>query len=213
MVLAAPLAYAQPPAGSSHLDWYGYLYLNGPDNTVGTGGTCLALMNTVQALPCFPLDFVNYEYSVVIDNMTISSVTPLAGGSYRTLWIGGSLRVYEDPAKNAAWGVNPPNATAPSTFVDGTLILIGGPFVGTLVRYRYANGSGVFQGDFDWTGGRDVALLPRCTVNSWRCWGGLSGVTPTLPAGYREAWDGQFWCNVPVPLVPETWGSIKSIYR
>lgn len=202
MAVMAPLAYGQPDC---FFDWYGFLQLTGADNTVGTGGTCRALFDVVQPDPCFPVDTATNEYTVVIDNLSIAGVIPMGGGNFQTIWTGGSVRVYEDPAKNASYG-------APATFTDGTLILIGGPYA-SFVRLRYSTGIGSFAGDFDWTGGTRRGELTPCTAsNAWRTFGGLSNRV-TLPPGYIEAWDGQFFPNCPVAVERGTWGAIKSLYR
>jgi hypothetical protein len=197
----APLAYGQP---ESFFDWYGFLQLSGPDNTVGTGGVCRALFDVVQPDPCFPVDTATNEYTVVIDNLSIATVVNMGGGNYRTTWSGGQIRVFEDPLKNADWA-------APGTFLEGTLVLIGGPYA-SFVRIRYATGIGSFGGDFNWTGGTRFDNLPNCQENGWKTFGGLSNRV-TLPPGYIEAWDGQFYCNSPIPVNQGTWGSIKSLYR
>jgi hypothetical protein len=201
MAVMAPLAYGQPEC---LFDWYGFLQLNGPDNTIGTGGTCRALFDVVQPDPCFALDTATNEYTVVIDNLSISGVVPLGGGGFQTMWTGGSVRVYEDPAQNADFLV-------PGTFLDGTLILIGGPY-SSFVRFRQGSGIGSFAGDFGWTGGTRVGDLPPCQEGGWRTFGGLSSVV-SRPAGYWEAWDGQFFCNRPVAVQQGTWGAIKALYQ
>ena len=200
IAVMAPLAYGQP---ESFFDWYGYLQLTGADNTVGTTGVCLALFDVVQPDPIFPVDTATNEYTVVLDNMVISAAVNMGSGNYRTMLSGTQVRIFEDPLKNAAWA-------APGTFVDGTLLLIGGPY--TITRFKYSNGTGSFAGDFAWTGGTRFGDLPGCQENGWRTFGGLSNRV-TLPPGFIEAWDGQFFCNLPVAVNQGTWGSIKSLYR
>jgi hypothetical protein len=202
MVAMAPLAYGQPDC---LFDWTGYLQLNGPDNTVGTMGTCLAVFNVVQNDPCFPVDTATNEYTVVIDNLFISSAVSLGGGNYQTTWSGGDIRVYEDPAKNADFAL-------PATFTDGTLILSGGPYA-SFARLVFSNGTGSGGGDFDWTGGSRLEELTPCLQqNAWHTFIGIDRNDP-VPPGYIEIWDGQFYPNCAVPVQPETWGSIKAMYE
>src|SRR5688572_25072920 len=63
------------------------------------------------------------EYTFVFDQLISSGIEVDGGATWTVFYTGGRFRVFKDTTPDRAYGTNPPNATAPSTFTDGELIL------------------------------------------------------------------------------------------
>jgi hypothetical protein len=127
----------------------------------------------------------------------------------------GRGRFYEDSyttGTSAIYGVNPPNLTAPSTFIDGTLIL-GGRIDNLVLSYDFGLGSGSFSGDMSFDEGTLLGQIPVGQRNGWTLSGLAGGHNPSVPDGYDHQISGQ--CRVPgtVPATHRTWGALKALYR
>lgn len=124
----------------------------------------------------------------------------------------GTLSVYEDSSTPLTYGINPPNATAPSTFTDGDQILTG-----TLTNFRFvfntANGTGSYEASFEATGGTQIGNIPLNQRKGWTFAGATSNSTG-IPQGYYHQIDGQvFLDNTPTPGINTTWGKLKANFR
>jgi hypothetical protein len=127
----------------------------------------------------------------------------------------GRGRFYEDSyatGTSALYGVNPPNLTAPSTFIDGTLIL-GGCINNLVLTYNFINNSGSFIGDMSFDEGTLVDEIPAQQRNGWTISGLAGRSNPSVPDGYDNQISGQ--CRIPgsVPATHQTWGALKALYR
>lgn len=166
------------------------------------------------------------EYTYYLSGLTTAAGTTVTAGAtlsvYKTVYTGGTIVIYEDSPRNAAFGINPPNATVPSTFIDGTLFLSGNipTLTVTVTRLNstgaYVNGS-VDSGDPAngvWTGG---SALSRVSVGGNPCPFRLVGGWSMRPAdvlqGYVALYDGKIDLNCPTSATKSTWGAIKSQYR
>jgi hypothetical protein len=166
------------------------------------------------------------EYTYYVTGLTTAAGTTVTNGAtlsvYQTVYTGGTIVVYQDSPRDAAFGINPPNGTVPSTFTDGTLLLSGTipTFTVTVTRVKatgaFVNGS-VDSGDPAngvWTGG---AALPLLSAGGnpcpFRITGGWSMRPVDVLAGYVSQYDGKIDINCPTPAQSSTWGKIKSTYR
>ncbi|TFG88556.1 MAG: hypothetical protein E4H17_02180 [Gemmatimonadales bacterium] len=127
----------------------------------------------------------------------------------------GRGRFYEDSyaaGPGAQYGVNPPNATAPSTFIDGTVIL-GGRIDNLSLAYDFGSGSGSFTGDMSFDEGALLTWIPVLQRNGWTLSGLAGGLNPSIPDGYSHQINVQ--CRIPgtVPVTHRTWGALKALYR
>jgi len=166
------------------------------------------------------------EYTYYLTGLTTAAGTTITAGPtlsvYRTVYTGGTIVIYQNSPRNAAFGTNPPNATVPSTFIDGSLFLSGivPSFTVTVTRMTvggaYVNGS-VDSGDPAngiWTGGSALPLLSAGgNPCPFRLVGGWSMRTADVPAGWVALYDGKIDINCPTPALPSTWGKIKGTYR
>jgi hypothetical protein len=155
------------------------------------------------------LDFTNNEYTFYFQT-TITSVTPGALTTNYT-YANATFFIYEDPSKNAAYGVNPPPGTSPSTFQDGTSILTGTLSELSRVDYNMGFPEPTVVGTCDFTGGiRFGDLNPK----EWTYHGGLSSNPLVgIPSGYKRRWATKLVPAEPVPVEEATWGSIKALYE
>jgi len=184
---------------------------------VGTFGSPLDVLND----PTLP----SVEYTFVISQLVSQGSVFNELGNYDTWstnYSGGHFWIYKDTTPDRAYGTYPPNATAPSTFNDGELILEG-----TVHNFRTVsnawiadmNKGGNYNADLLFTGGTQLPdLTPICEdINGFQ--GYLMGLwqraVSATPAGYIRSIDGKidmYICPPPAPTQDSTWGKIKSLY-
>ena len=222
MFLGLLVLFALAPGAASaqtlFFDYVGYDY-EAPDlnptqfGEVGSGYVSLGFVPGLFA-PLVPNTVAN-EYTYYISGLT--SVSQMTVGSFViTSYSAGSLSVYEDSKSTgtaADYGINPPNATAPPSFIDGNLFVTG-----TLTNFQYVfntlSGSGSFEADFEVTGGSEVTNgnIPANRRKGWT-FAGTSANELNMPEGYAHQVDGQVFLNEPVPTQTKTWGGLKAQYR
>ena len=150
-----------------------------------------------------PLDFANYEYTLVITNLSLVSgdgsiVNPQS-------YSNGTLVIYEDNTTAADYA-------NPATFSDGTAFLIG--TINTLNRTMYTPSLGSASGTVDWNGGSNLDDIAPVDQLGWPFLSGISSRVDNVEAGYDEEWDGK--CEPLEPIVdvtPMSWGSVKALLR
>ena len=134
---------------------------------------------------------------------------------YVTNYSGGTIEFYEGTPRNSNFDPNPPNATVPANYIDGTLLLAGN-FTNfqTQTNDFTSNQVGNMEGDVSWTAGSLLALTFR---GGQPCpglfTGGITWKPALLPAGYIFRHDGKMDLNCPVPAEEGSWGKIKAQYR
>jgi hypothetical protein len=180
---------------------------------VGSGYVSLGFVPGLFA-PLVPNTVAN-EYTYYISGLT--SLGQMAIGPFLVIsYSAGTLSVYEDAKSGGTpgdFGINPPNGTAPPSFVDGNLFVTG-----TLTNFQYIfntiDGSGSFEADFEVTGGSEVTNgdIPVNQREGWT-FAGTSANELNMPEGYAHQVDGQVFLNEPVPTRPTTWGGLKAKYR
>jgi hypothetical protein len=117
----------------------------------------------------------------------------------------GWLEFWRDPAKNHDYGSDPPNATMPSTFVDGTLLLR----VALNEFWLYLDlqpGIGAFDAMGTVTEGLPLLGLRRVML------GGVLSAGGEARAGYTMRIDGTLE-PYRLAAAPRTWGAVKGLYR
>jgi hypothetical protein len=203
--------YAMPVPGSTH-------YLD-----VGDGWRSVGYVTSVNPNMLGPyLDFLANEYTCFIDNLTVK--TTYSDGTYVEADFGsqanGRMTLFEDPIRggtHGAFGVNPPNATVPSTFTDGVEIL-GGNVWWLFIDYDSRTGQGDIEGYMDLDEGSDLARVPevertRLTLYSSSGGGLLGPPNATIPQGYDHQVSGIWFDKLVVPVTHRTWGAVKALYR
>lgn len=220
LVAGLGVACAAPAARAASytlfFDYVGFDY-ESPDpdpQTFGEPGSGYVGVGFVPGLFA-PLvaDTANFEYTYVVSGLTPVAVTPI--GDYVVIdYSAGTLEIYEDPKAGGTpgdYGVNPPNAVAPSTFSDGTLF-VSGSLTGFQFVLNTVNGSGSYEAAFTVTGGSQLANVPVDNRNGWT-FAGATGNALDIPAGYDHQIDGQNFLGKPTPVNIGTWGRLKARYR
>ena len=169
---------------------------NGNANIPGTVGDDLTMYSVVYGInPPLPLDFDNFEYTMVITDLEL---TGSAGIS--TFFADGLIAIYEDNATVADFA-------NPATFVDGTPILTG--VIHNLTRNQIGNGGSASSQTVDWTGGTRLdEIAPEDQVD----WVFLTGINVSLAApGYSEHWDCKAEPEEPIVGNEQiNWGDLKA---
>jgi hypothetical protein len=128
-------------------------------------------------------------------------------GNTIVAYAGGTLDIWVDAAEDADWGTNPPNATSPSTFSNGSL-LFSGSFTSFTVVIT-PGGAGAYEGTLDGVGG--TVLAGGCSGCAFT-WGGAftSDVGAQIPTGYDLQMDGVFELDNAVSTESTGWGALKA---
>lgn len=205
LLLTAAAAHADP---SQHI-----LYMSGnawetgafPPSNVGDEFSAVGILNDIEE----PLvwDTQNYSYTWYVRDL-ISTGESLFGTIHVASYTGGLITIAVDfLPSNHDYGINPPNATVPSTFIDGISTYLEGEFTDFELTFNDATQSGGFTGTLNFTGG-DVYPLLNAT-DGWTFGSNIAGVSPQ---GYDLELNGSVFLTV-VSVEKDTWGGIKSLYR
>lgn len=213
---ALSLALAVPAAADTLLfDYVGFDYESPDPNpaTFGELGSGYIGIGTVPGLFApIVADTTQYQYTYIVTGMTPVSTATI--GSYTIVdYSVGTLSIYEDSkftGTGANYGSAPPNATAPSSFTDGTLFLTGS-LGGFQFVYNAATNTGSYNATFTITGGSQIVNFPVYQRDGWT-FAGASGNATNIPDGYLHQVDGQNFLG-PVPARQKSWGQIKTLYR
>jgi len=219
LIAGLVIGFSSPNAEAQELllDYVGYDYeFPDPDTTVfgelGSGYVGLGFVPVIFS----PLvaDMVNNEYTYHLFGLT-SGLVSVFGDFVVIDYSGpGTIRVYEDALLGgtaADYGINPPNAAAPATFSDGTLILEGTITTFQVILNTVSN-SGSYEAVFEATGGSQIGNIPVNQREGWT-FAGLTGNELNMPEGYEHQVDGQIFLNPPVAVESTTWGRIKRTFR
>lgn len=207
-----------PAAGAAQLlfDYVGYDYESpNPDaSQFGELGSGYVSLGEVPVLFA-PLVFntVANEYTYVISGLTAVNRN-VVGPFIIVDYAGGALDVYEDSRNLGTaydFGVNPPNATAPPTFVDGTHFL-GGALTNFRFVFNTVDNSGSFEANYQVTGGSQLANVPVSLRSGWT-FAGVTSNEINMPEGYEHQVDGQVLVEEVVPAKDTSWGALKANYR
>jgi hypothetical protein len=180
-----------------------------PVSNSGDELSLLFILNAIEE----PLvwDTANYGYSGYINNL-ISTGEAVIGTTHIASYSGGDFLIAVDffPGSGGTaptYGTNPPNATAPSTFIDGISTYLTGYFTDFTVTFNDATSSGSFSGSLNFTGGDVFPLLSA--VEGWTFGANIAGVSPE---GYDLQVNGDVYLAI-VSVEQQSWGGIKNLYR
>jgi hypothetical protein len=155
-----------------------------------------------------------YEYTNHLFDFTVTNHVFFGGFLEADFAPNGRSRYYRDALSGgtpATYGINPPNLTSPSTFIDGSMRL-GGDVDNFVLTYDFNLNQGNFNGDMTLDEGPDIIYIPSGQRSGWTL-GGLAGrPNNTIPAGYDNQVTGE--CKIlSVPVTHRTWGAVKALYR
>jgi len=160
--------------------------------------------------PLYGVDLGAVELTFHAYGLISTGETDLGGGNVMVAYTGGTLDIFIHDFGDAAWGVNPPNAVAPSTFNNGELFFRGA--FSSFTVYLTAGGAGSFDGLLD---GVDGDLIDDMCEDCAYTWGGIftTETGAQIPEGYDFQLDGEFEVDPAVSNQDASWSRVKSLYR
>jgi len=216
-VLSAVMAFLTSSAALAQnaiIDYQGYAWETGgvpPSNS----GDVLSIVGVVDAIDSrFGVNFAVEEVTLYVTGLSSSGQVDLGGGILSVSYTGGSIDLYRDPLKDHDYGVNPPNPTAPPTFVNGALFL-GGTFSSFFLFFDQNTGSGAYEGNVTFTSGSGLTTLNQIQANGYTFGGVLNSNAAggNVPTGYDLQVDGVIEVEVIVGVQQKSWSEIKGLYR
>ena len=167
-----------------------------PETAGGTLELLATIVNGGQVGTPLPLDPSSFEYTIHVSNVVLGA--PGNPQSYLT----GDVALYEDAA-------TPADFANPSTFSDGTAILVG-EIVG-VERTMVTTSLGTVVAVVNWTGGTRVDDFAPADQLGWAFLVSIDRFPSNVVPGYDERWDGKVepWQEV-VPTQTSSWGRVKS---
>ena len=217
LLLVAALAVVM--AGSAQaqnalIDYQGYAWENG-GVPPSSPGDVLSIVGVVDNLdPRFGINLLVDEVTLSVANLVSTGQVDIGGGILSIAYVGGSIDLYQDPSQDHDYGTNPPNATAPSTFTNGTLFL-GGTFTSFFLFFDPGTGSGAYEGNVVFNAGSGLAALNQLNANGYT-FGGVLNTNASggnVPQGYDLQADGTIEVEVRVGVEQKSWSTIKDMYR
>ena len=200
------LGFAPGANAASLIDFQGYSYESGgfPPSQVGDGLNFVALVDGLT--PPLSWNPAGNEYTLHLTGLTSLGTDQPDPNNIVVHYAGGTLGLHEDSSFNADPGINPPNGSAPGSYIDGPLYL-GGQLQNFTIFFNTQFNSGAFEADVTFNNGGHFGELGAQTTGY--TFGGvfIFGV----PTGYDLQWDGQILLD-PVPVENVTWGSIKGTF-
>jgi hypothetical protein len=127
----------------------------------------------------------------------------------------GRVRFYEDAIGGGTpgtYGINPPNATSPGTFTDGT-IMLGGKLDNFGLFYDYGGNQGGFSGEMTLDEGSDLIYINPAQRMGWLIGGLAARPNNTIPDGYDNQISGEARIPDATPARTKSWGAVKALYR
>ena len=209
------------------IDWDpAYFWQTGGEPTNLPAGGILQAVGIVSLFGP-PLDFLNpsmatNEYTFYIDGAESQGTTSVSAGSnvvYTTFYTGGTFTMYADPAMDAVFTPDPPNADVPSTFLQVPPPLLIGTFTSLQVTTNNFTTFqvGSIEGEIAWTGGTLIEYFAG--PGGANCPGLFTGgatwnTTPGIGIpGYLFRHDGKIDLQCPTPTRKSSWGQLKTLYR
>lgn len=198
--------YQDPNSNTNPDPEFGYL-------DVGEGYKTVGFVTSVGSELDPYTDFTVNEYTFHAFNLTVASRVYFGGFIQVDFNNGGRARYFEDPISggtHGVYGINPPNATSPSRFIDGTLQL-GGSVSSFVLTYDFNLGQGNTNGSMNLDEGVQLIYVP--IHNGWTLAGLAGRPNGTVPDGYDNQISGE--CRIPdaTPTTHRTWGAVKALYR
>lgn len=221
LLLAAGFAgcLAIPTAGAQQvlMDYIGFDYENPivvPNTFGGVGNGYVGVGEVPLINAPLVVNYTNNQYTYHITGLT-SSLRTVNGDFVVVEYTGpGTLTIYEDSKTSGTpfdYGSNPPNGTAPSSFIDGTPILVG-TLTSFQLIYSSFSGSGSYESDCTITGGTQLGNIPVDQRSGWQ-FAGITKNTISVPTGYAHQVKGEAMIPQPTPTRSSSWGQLKRVYR
>jgi hypothetical protein len=233
LLLFAAVAFVPAPAFAVDellvsFEGYDYEDPDGDPGTFGTAGDWYNAIGFVQAgHPLLGLDLINDQNTFQFAGLWSTGYVDF--GPFRFIsYSPGRVRVFSDPIggvsagdfngsafadNDCAVGAPPPNDTAPSTFIDGTLRL-GGIVSGFVISWDFGSipGSGSFSGTVAFDEGTELGNVPPL-VSAYTFAGLTEGAVACVRPGYDHQVSGSIRIERSTSTENSTWGRMKALYR
>ena len=231
LLLLAVVAFVPAPAFAADellVSFEGYDYEDADNDPLvfGAAGDWYNAIGHVQSgHALLGLDLVNNQNTFQFSNLWSTGFNDF--GPFRFIsYSPGRVRVFEDPIgggtagdfngsafadDDCAAGAAPPNDTAPSTFIDGTLLL-GGVVSGFVISWDFGSNTGSFSGNVSFDEGTKLGNVPPL-VASYTFAGLTSGVATCTYPGYDHQVSGEIRIERQTSTKHSTWGNLKALYR
>jgi len=213
-VAAALLLAGSAAAQNALIDYQGYAWETGgiPASAAGDVLSFVGVVDNIDAR--FGINFGTEEVTLHVTGLSSGGQVNLGGGLLSVAYSGGTIGLYRDPSRNHDYGTFPANATAPSTFVDGSLLL-GGTLSNFVLFIDTTTGSGAYESSASFTSGSGLTTLNLLQANGFTFGGVLNSAASggNNPAGYDLQVDGTIEVEVIVGVQEKTWGAMKNLYR
>lgn len=197
LLLAAAVALAAPATAQQLFDFNGQAMV--PAAVGGDLGLYSIVYDAAPATTPIPLDFANYEYTIVVTGLTLD-----VDGAPTQEYSGGMIALYEDAGTAADFA-------AAGTFTDGTAILTG--VVTDLNRTMFTATIGTALGHVDWTGGTRLLELAPADRLGWGFFSGINAGASQTEPGFDENWDGKVEPQNPIANDEMGFGQLKKDFR
>lgn len=212
--LAVCLAVGAAGAENAIIDFQGYAWETGgfPPSDMDD---VLSIVGVVDSLdPRFNINLALTEVTLYATDLVSQGQVDVGGGVLAVSYSGGTIELYDDPTRDHDYGIDPPSATAPPTFVNGTLFL-GGTLDQFSLFLDTTSGSGAYEAWCHFNAGTGLATLNQIDADGYTFGGVLTStaVGQNIPQGYDLQVDGLIEVFVRVSVEPKTWGSVKEMYR
>jgi len=218
-VIAVP-AFAQSDVFLLGFSGFDYESPNSNPGTYLAIGEGYNTLGFVTSFGTYLAPYVNNttnEYTYHYYDLTVATYLYDAGSLMVTFVDPGRGRFFEDSRATgtaAQYGIAPPNADAPSKFIDGNLIL-GGRIDEFVMWYDFNPDApqGGFVGKLTLDEGTLLPQIPPTQRGGWTLAGLAGRNNPSVPDGYDHQISGE--CRIPgsVPAAHRTWGALKALYR
>jgi hypothetical protein len=191
------------------LDYLGYGWEDGGLPPSNAGDQLRIACVATAADPIFGVNLGSEEVTLYAYNLISTGGVPDGFGNTIISYSGGVLELWRDPAQDADWGVFPPNATSPSTFMNGSLLLQAtfNDFVVVLTP----SGAGAYEGHLDGVAGALISACSDCLYTWGGAFGDASGAQ--VPDGYDLQIDGVLEVDEAISQQQNSFGALKALFE
>jgi len=190
--VAVALALLVAPLGSAlatTLDYVGYAFETGGFPPSAPGDELRIPVTVDRAAEELGIQFASEELTGWISGLVSNGPQPGDDGVTVITYSAGRIEFFRDPSRDHDYGVDPPNATVPSTFTNGELCL-GGEISDFVVFFDASTNSGAYQGNVVFDTGSCLETLHAIRAEGFTFGGILTPAAATVPTGYSMQVDG-----------------------
>jgi hypothetical protein len=203
------LALGSASAQVAILDYLGFAWEDGGLPPSNPGDELQVVCITTQADPIFGVNLGSEELTLYAYGLTSNGSVPDGFGNTIISYSGGTLELWRDASQDADWGVFPPNASSPSSFMNGSLLLQA--TFNDFVLLLTPSGAGAYEGHLDGVAGALISACSDCLYT----WGGAfgDGSGAQIPDGYDLQIDGVLEVDEAISQHQDSFGALKALFE